>query len=204
MSHILTPPQSTPTQNFSHRQNLLLAALPQKDYERLQPSLELVALSQGWSVYENGGELDLVYFPTSSVISLLTVSDKGETVKIAAIGKEGVFGISMLMGRKIAPTQALVATAGYAYRLSAASLRSEFELGSPLRYLLQRYTHALTSGFIHSPMPGAHPSARRGAPTKAPPTPAAQVSPRIFTHSTPDEPPCRLPSRSARAPGHSP
>lgn len=203
MSHILTPLQSTPTQNLSHRQNLLLAALPQKDYERLQPSLELVALSQGWSVYENGGELDLVYFPTSSVISLLTVSDKGETVKIAAIGKEGVFGISMLMGRKIAPTQALVATAGYAYRLSAASLRSEFELGSPLRYLLQRYTHALTSGFIHSPMPGAHPSARQGAPTKAPSTPAARVSPRIFTPSPPDEAPCRLPSRSAHAPGHS-
>ncbi|SEM86543.1 hypothetical protein SAMN05216404_101356 [Nitrosospira multiformis] len=199
MSHILTP-----TQNLSHRQNLLLAALPQKDYERLQPSLELVALSQGWSVYENGGELDLVYFPTSSVISLLTVSDKGETVKIAAIGKEGVFGISMLMGRKIAPTQALVATAGYAYRLSAASLRSEFELGSPLRYLLQRYTHALTSGFIHSPMPGAaHPSTRRGTPAKAPSTPAAGVSPRIFTHSSPDDPPCRLPSRSAHTPGHS-
>ena len=73
MSHIFTPLQGTPTQNLSHRQNLLLAALPQKDYERLQPSLELVALSQGWSVYENGGELDLVYFPTSSVISLLTV-----------------------------------------------------------------------------------------------------------------------------------
>jgi hypothetical protein len=199
MSHILTP-----TQNLSQRQNLLLAALPQQDYERLQPSLELVALSQGWSVYENGGELDLVYFPTSSVISLLTVSDKGETVKIAAIGKEGVFGISMLMGKKIAPTQALVATAGYAYRLSAASLRSEFELGSPLRYLLQRYTHALTSGFIHSPMPGAHPPARRGAPTKALSTPAARVSPPIFTPSTPDEPPCRLPSRSAHAPGHSP
>jgi hypothetical protein len=203
MSHILTPPQSTPPHNLSHKQNLLLGALPQKDYERLQPSLELVALSQGWSVYENGGELDLVYFPTSSVISLLTVSDKGETVKIAAIGKEGVFGISMLMGRKIAPTQALVATAGYAYRLSAASLRSEFELGSPLRYLLQRYTHALTSGFLPSPMPGAHPSARRGTPTKALPTPAARVSPRIFTPSPPGEPPCRLPSRSAHAPGHS-
>ncbi len=198
MSHILTP-----TQNLSHSQNLLLAALPQKDYERLQPSLELVALSQGWSVYENGGELDLVYFPTSSVISLLTVSDKGETVKIAAIGKEGVFGISMLMGRKIAPTQALVATAGYAYRLSAASLRSEFEVGSPLRYLLQRYTRALTSGFIHSPMPGAHPSARQGTPMKAPSTPAARISPRIFAHSPPDEDPCRLPSRSAHAPGHS-
>jgi hypothetical protein len=194
MSHILT---------LTPRQNLLLAALPEKDYERLQPSLELVALSQGWSVYENGGELDLIYFPTSSVISLLTVSDKGETVKIAAIGKEGVFGISMLMGRKITPTQAMVATAGYGYRLSAASLRREFELGSPLRYLLQRYTHTLTSGFIHPPMPAVHPTARRGTPTKAPYSPAARVSPHIFTHSAPDDSPCRFPSRSATAPGHS-
>jgi len=192
MSHILTP-----------RQNLLLAALPEKDYERLQPSLELVALSQGWSVYENGGELDLIYFPTTSVISLLTVSDKGETVKIAAIGKEGVFGISMLMGRKITPTQAMVATAGYGYRLSAASLRREFELGSPLRYLLQRYTHTLTSGFVQATMPGVHPAARPSMPTKAPSSSAVRVSPRIFTRSTPDERPCRFPSRSATAPGHS-
>ena len=75
MSYILTP-----------RQNLLLAALPEKDYERLQPSLELVALSEEWSVYENGGELDLVYFPITSVISLLTISDTGEPVKISVIG----------------------------------------------------------------------------------------------------------------------
>lgn len=198
MSHILTPQQ-----NLSPRQNLLLAALPEKDYERLQPSLELIALSQGWSVYENGGELDLIYFPTTSIISLLTVSDKGETVKIAAIGKEGVFGISMLMGRKIALTQAIVASAGYGYCLSATSLRSEFELGSPLRYLLQRYTHTLTSGFIQPTMPVVPPSARRGMPAKAPPTPTARVSPSVFTHSASDEHPCRFPSRSIHAPGHS-
>jgi hypothetical protein len=191
MSHILTP-----------RQNLLLAALPEKDYERLQPSLELVALSQGWSVYENGGELDLIYFPTSSVISLLTVSDKGETVKIATIGKEGVFGISMLMGRKVTPTQAIVAVAGHGYRLSAASLRSEFESGGPLRYLLQRYTHTLTSGFAQPAMPAVHPTARPSTPTKALSSPAARVSPRTFTRSTPDERPCRFPSRSAQGPGH--
>ena len=102
MSYLLTP-----------KQNLLLAALPEKDFERLQSSLELVALSQESAVYENGGELDLVYFPTTSAISLLTISDDGEPFKIATIGNEGVFGISMLMGRKIAPTRAVVHSAGY-------------------------------------------------------------------------------------------
>ncbi len=86
------------------KQNLFLAALPEKDYERLQSCLELVSLPQGWAVYENGGELDLVYFPTTGIISLLKIIDDEEPVKIAVIGNEGVFGISMLMGRKIAPT----------------------------------------------------------------------------------------------------
>ncbi len=152
MSYILTPGLHTP------KQNLFLAALPEKDYERLQSCLELVSLPKGWAVYENGGELDLVYFPTTSIISLLTLTDKGEPIKIAAIGNEGVFGISMLMGRKITPTRAVVQSAGFGYRLKAANLRREFELGSPLRYLLQRYTQSLSARIAQTTMPGIHPA----------------------------------------------
>jgi hypothetical protein len=152
MSYILTPGLHSP------KQNLFLAALPEKDYERLQSCLELVSLPKGWAVYENGGELDLVYFPTTSIISLLTLTDKGEPIKIAAIGNEGVFGISMLMGRKITPTRAVVQSAGFGYRLKAANLRREFELGSPLRYLLQRYTQSLSARIAQTTMPGIHPA----------------------------------------------
>src|SRR5687768_12552785 len=104
MSHLQTKLTHTP------RQNLLLAALPEKDYQRLEACLELVPLPQGWTVYENGGQLGLVYFPTTCTISLLTVDDKGDPAKIALIGNDGVFGISMLMGRKITPAQAIVQT----------------------------------------------------------------------------------------------
>jgi hypothetical protein len=152
MSDILTPRLHTP------KQNLFLAALPEKDYERLQSCLELISLPKGWAVYENGGELDLVYFPTTSIISLLTLTDKGEPIKIAAIGNEGVFGISMLMGRKITPTRAVVQSAGFGYRLKAANLRREFELGSPLRYLLQRYTQSLSARIAQTTMPASHPA----------------------------------------------
>jgi hypothetical protein len=153
MPHLQTP-----------KQNLFLAELPEKDYERLKPCLELVALPEGWAVYENGGELDLVYFPTTSIISLLTLTDDGESTKIAVIGNEGLFGISMLMGRKATPTRAVVQCAGYSYRLQAANLRREFELASPLRYSLQRYTQSLLAKIAQASLRNMHPSFRASVP----------------------------------------
>lgn len=177
MTYIHTPEIHTPelyaTKLHTPRQNLFLAALPEKDYERLQSCLELVSLPQGWAVYENGGELGLVYFPTTSIISLHIINDKGEPVKIAAIGKEGVFGISMLMGRKITPTRAIVQSAGFGYRLKAANLRREFELGSPLRYLLQHYTQRLAAKIAQATMPAIRPALRPAIPLTGSPAPLA-------------------------------
>jgi hypothetical protein len=153
MSYLQTP-----------KQNLFLAELPEKDYERLKPCLELVAMPEGWAVYENGGELDLVYFPTTSIISLLTITDEGESTKIALIGNEGLFGISMLMGRKITPTRAVVQRAGYSYRLKVANLRREFELASPLRYSLQRYTQGLLANISQASLLNMHPAFRTSVP----------------------------------------
>ena len=134
----------------SPKQNLFLATLPENAFDRMRSCLELVCLPQGWIVYESGGELDLVYFPTTSVISLLAHTADGQLTKIAVIGNEGVFGISMLLGQKRTPDRAVVQSAGYGYRLRASHLRKEFESGSPLRYLLQRYTQSLTARIAQS------------------------------------------------------
>lgn len=157
----------------SPKQNLFLAALPEKDYGRLQSCLELVPLPQGWAVYENGGELGLVYFPTTGIISLLKIINNEEPVKIAVIGNEGVFGISMLMGRKITPTRAVVQRGGFGYRLKATNLRREFELGSPLRYLLQQYTQNLLTGIAKVTTPAIRPLQRSGIPFSGSPAPLA-------------------------------
>ncbi len=148
------------------KQNLFLAALPDEVYERLKSCLELVSLPQGWAVYENGGEIDLVYFPTTSIISLLTVTDDGESAKITVIGNEGLFGIAMLMGRKTTPNRAIVQSEGHGYRLRAANLRREFELGSPLRYLLQRYTQSLTAKLAQTTMANLPPAGRASMPIR--------------------------------------
>src|SRR5512134_4207072 len=78
--------------------NHLLAALPAEDFARLQGHLELIAMPLGWAVYESGGAQDYVYFPTTSIVSLLYVLANGASAEIAVVGNEGLVGISLFMG----------------------------------------------------------------------------------------------------------
>jgi CRP-like cAMP-binding protein len=138
------------------RQNHLLAALPALDYERLLPDLELVALPLGWAVYEAGGELRYVYFPTSSIISLLYVMNDGAAAEIAVTGSDGLVGIALFMGGETTPSRAVVQSGGYGYRLEAAVLKREFEQGGTLQHLALRYTQALITQMAQTAVCNRH------------------------------------------------
>jgi hypothetical protein len=61
----------------SPKQNHILAALPEADYARLLPNLELIPMPLGWAVYESGGHTSYLYFPTTSLVSLLYLMEDG-------------------------------------------------------------------------------------------------------------------------------
>ena len=138
------------------RQNQLLAALPEADYERLVPHLELVPLPLGWAVYESGTPQGYVYFPTTSIVSLLYVMEDGSSAEIAVVGNEGVVGIALFMGGETTPSRAVVQSAGYGYRLRASVLRSEFGRGGELQHLLLRYTQALITQMAQTAVCNRH------------------------------------------------
>ena len=123
--------------------NHLLAALPPSEFERLAPHLELVPLKLGAVLYESGGQLKHVYFPTNSIVSLLYVMEDGASAEIAVVGNEGVLGISLFMGGETTPSRAVVQSEGVGYRLSAQHLKREFNRAGPMMHLLLRYTQAL-------------------------------------------------------------
>ena len=125
------------------KQNDLLAALPDADYERLASNLELVPLPLGQAVYESGAQLDYAYFPTDAIVSLLSVTQSGASAEIAIAGNEGMVGVALFMGGETTPSRAVVQSAGHGYRLKAAVLKAEFERGGPLQHLLLRFTQAL-------------------------------------------------------------
>jgi CRP-like cAMP-binding protein len=117
--------------------------LPAADYQRLLPDLELVSLPLGTALYESGGQLDYVYFPTDCIVSLLYVMKDGASAEIAVVGYEGVLGIALFMGGESTPSRAVVQSAGTAYRLPSRILKREFERRGPMQRLLLRYTQAL-------------------------------------------------------------
>ena len=131
------------TNVHSPKQNHLLDALPQPEFDRLMPSLELVQMKLGDALYESGGRLQHVYFPTTAIVSLLYVMEDGASAEIAVVGNEGILGISLFMGGETTPSRAVVQSAGWGYRIKAQILKHEFNLGGPMMRLLLRYTQAL-------------------------------------------------------------
>jgi CRP-like cAMP-binding protein len=131
------PPSHNPNQNH------LLAALPAAEFERLAPHLELVPMLLGESLYEPGGRLQHVYFPTTAIVSLLYIIESGLSAEIAGVGNEGILGISLFMGGESTTSSAVVQTAGHGFRLKAELLKIEFGRFGPTMHLLLRYTQAL-------------------------------------------------------------
>jgi len=141
----------------SPKQNHLLAALPATEFERLSPHLELVPMPLGEILYEPGGQLRHVYFPTTSIVSLLYVFADGASAESAVVGNDGILGISLFMGGETTPSQAVVQSAGYGYRLEAQLLKQEFHRPkSVLHLLLLRYTQALITQMTQTAVCNRH------------------------------------------------
>jgi len=140
----------------SPTQNHLLDALPKTEYERLLPHLELISMPLGEVLYESGGRLKHVYFPTTSIISLLYVMEDGSSAEIAVVGNEGILGISLFMGGETTPSRAVVQSAGYGYRLKSQLLKDEFNRNGPVLRLLLRYTQALITQMAQTAVCNRH------------------------------------------------
>jgi CRP-like cAMP-binding protein len=147
---------ATPFALDSPKGNRLVAALPEEDYQDLLPVLEAVRLPLGMALYESGGAQGYVYFPTSSIVSLLYVLADGSSAEIAVTGCEGLVGIALFMGGETTPSRAVVQSAGQGYRLKAAVLKKKFEEGGALQLLLLRFTQALITQMTQTAVCNRH------------------------------------------------
>lgn len=122
--------------------NSLLDALPRAEYRRLLPHLELVSLPFGKVVCEVGQRVAHAYFPTTAIVSLVTMLEGHAAGEVAVVGHDGMLGMSLLLegeGATQSLRRAFVETPGDAYRLPAAVFMKELSGSVELRQLLLRY-----------------------------------------------------------------
>ncbi|MCD2342740.1 Crp/Fnr family transcriptional regulator [Ideonella azotifigens] len=138
------------------RENHLLAALPEAEWQRWRPQLEAVELPLGLVLYEAGLALSHVYFPTTAIVSLLFVLEDGDTAEIAVVGNEGLVGIALFMGGESTPSRAVVQSAGQGFRLSAQAIKEAFNRNGPVMHLMLRYTQALITQMAQTAVCNRH------------------------------------------------
>jgi CRP-like cAMP-binding protein len=138
------------------RNNRLLAALPDAEWQRWREHLEAVDMPLGQVLYESGATLTHVYFPTTAIVSLLYVMDNGASAEIAVVGKEGIVGISLFMGGESTPSRAVVQSAGQGFRMKSAAMKDEFNRAGPVLHLLLRYTQALITQMAQTAVCNRH------------------------------------------------
>ncbi|GJJ01917.1 Crp/Fnr family transcriptional regulator [Duganella rhizosphaerae] len=130
--------------------------LSEAEFARLSPHLELACHAQGDVLYQCGGQLTHIYFPTTSIVSIQYELEDGGASEIASVGNEGLLGVSLFMGGATMPNRAVVHSAGHGYRLRADRLLDEFHHKGPLFDRLLRYTQALMTQMSQTAVCNSH------------------------------------------------
>ena len=134
------------TTGIASRNDLLSQLLGIPDMvNSLFPELKLVSLSVNQVLYEQGDKIDVVYFPLDSMISGLAIMEDGTTIETSMIGREGVVGISSVLGSGLSRQWIWVTIGGSAIQLEASFLDRLFvQNETALRALLNCYRSLIT------------------------------------------------------------
>lgn len=126
-----------------HRSNRLLAALAEDDFQLLKPHLTAVDLIQNELVFEGGRPAEHVWFPHEGVISIVATDAEGGAVEVATVGREGMTGISLVLGSDTMSSDAMVQVSGRGSRMDVSIFRDAIQTRPGLREQMLRYVLAV-------------------------------------------------------------
>jgi CRP-like cAMP-binding protein len=122
--------------------NRLLAALSPDDFALLAPALHPTNLELRQVLYAAHQPIGTAYFPECATVSMLAPLEEGRFMEVGLVGREGLVGLSVILGADSSATEAMVQMQGTALQVRSAELRRAFDASATLRGLLLRYSHA--------------------------------------------------------------
>ncbi len=123
--------------------NRLLNALPDEEYQALEPYLKQVDLPRGKILYEPGDLIEQVYFPERAMVSIVSLMENGATTEIGLIGNEGMVGIPVILGHPRASNRAIVQVPNGGIQISTNALQDVLKRGGKLQQMLLSYTSVM-------------------------------------------------------------
>ena len=138
-------PKKTVSDNQSRplTRNYILNNLPKEDFERLSPELEFLDMPHGKVLYRPEQLIDYVYFPNTSMVSIVNMTQQGQSVEAGTIGWEGMAGFNVLMGVDSMPNENVVQLSGDGLRMSTQVIKQEFQKNGAFKDLILHFIHAL-------------------------------------------------------------
>jgi CRP-like cAMP-binding protein len=124
-------------------QNRLLCALPAGEIDFLKPHLEAVSLPTGDIIFQPGDAIRYVYFPKNGMVSLLSVTQEGQTVEVGFTGVEGMVGLPIFLGQNEMPYQAMVQVPANCFRVDAKVILKLFKQCGTFHDIVLRYLYVI-------------------------------------------------------------
>ncbi len=129
--------------------NHLLSSLSEADFALIKTRLETVELGHRLSLEERNRPIEKVYFPEHGIASVVAVSGE-EQVEAGIIGREGMTGISVILGDDRSVNATFIQVAGSGLALDSGVLRKAMQKSQSLRTLCLRFVQAFMTQMSHT------------------------------------------------------
>lgn len=130
--------------------NFLLSMLPDDDYQRLLPRLQLVHLSLKEILSLKNSRIEHVFFPCTAVLSIQTYMADGTAIEVSAVGNEGFTGMETLIDGTHSVETTICQVEGSCLRMRVGDFKAAIIGDTPLRRITERYAHAYMNQMAQS------------------------------------------------------
>ena len=131
----------SPTALSSRPRNLILTQMPEAQYAAISRFLVPVDLPLGCRLSEPNQPIEHIYFLVGGLVSVDALTEKGESVEVGVLGREGFAGVSGLLGHPQMSHSVVMQGAGAGLRIRTNLVRDEFLKGGPFAQLIHSFLY---------------------------------------------------------------
>jgi CRP-like cAMP-binding protein len=115
--------------------------MPEEQYKALAKFLVPVDMPVGMQLVVPSAPVEFIYFPVSGLISVDALTERGESVEVGVIGREGLSGVYGLLGHSQGAHSVILQGAGAGLRIRLGVVREEFLKGGPFAQLIYSFVY---------------------------------------------------------------